>query len=205
MKKVLAIALMGVALFGFSAGASAQGIDGGVKLGYASLSGDWGDAFDGGFSGGVFLQNTFNPNVSLQVSWLWHRHKANDDLNALTNALTSVELGTAALSDVRLTMNQFDLNAYYRFPMETVTPYLLAGVGLDYWKLDWKAIVGQFDASTDETFWDFGVNVGGGLDFAVTEQIKIGGEIIYTYVFDEYDDGFFNFLATGSYGFSTGM
>ena len=102
-------------------------------------------------------------------------------------------------------MNQFDLNAYYKFPMETVTPYLLAGVGLDYWKVDWKRIVGTFSDSTDETFWDFGVNVGGGLDFAVTDQIKIGGEVIYTYVFDEYDGGFFNFLATGSYGFSTGM
>ena len=88
--------------------------------------------------------------------------------------------------------------------MEKVTPYLLAGVGFDYWKIDGKAIQGAFAASTDESFWDFGVNVGGGLDFAVAENVKIGGEITYSYIFDEFDSGLFNFVGSVAYSFSTG-
>lgn len=205
MKKFLVIAMACVTIFGFSAAAGAQGFEAGAKLGYATLGGDKGDALDGAFSGGLFLGYNYNPNISTQLSWLWHRHKTSDDASAIANLLASAEFGTPTLADIRLTMNQFDLNATYSFPMEMVTPYLLAGVGLDYWKLDGKAIQGQFAAKTDETFWDFGVNLGGGLNFAVTEQIKIGGEVIYSYVFDEFDDSMWNFLVTGAYGFSTGM
>jgi len=203
MKKFLAVALTCAMLFGFSTAVSAQGIDAGVKLGYQTLAGDAGDAFDGAFAWGLYGAYSINPNVSLVGSWTYSKHKTGDDASAIANLYASLELGTPTLADIRLTMNQFDINAQYRFPLEKVTPYLLAGVGLDYWKLDGKAIQGVFAASTDETFWDFGVNIGGGLDFAVTEQIKLGGEITYSYIFDEFDGGLFNFFGTISYGFST--
>jgi len=203
MKKFLAVALTCTMLFGFSAVASAQGFDAGVKLGYQTLTGDWGDAMDGAFAGGLYGAYSLSPNVSLVGSWTYSKHKTGDDASALANLFTSLALDAPTLADVRLKMNQFDINAQYRFPLEKVTPYLLAGVGLDYWKLDWKAIQGIFDAKTSESFWDFGINVGGGLDFTVAENVKIGGEITYSYIFDEYDSGLFNFVATASYGFST--
>jgi len=65
MKKFLTVALACTMLFGFSAVASAQGIDAGVKLGYQTLTGDWGDAFDGAFAGGLYGAYSFTPNVSL--------------------------------------------------------------------------------------------------------------------------------------------
>jgi opacity protein-like surface antigen len=205
VKKFFVIAMACITIFGFSAAASAQGFEAGAKLGYQTLNGDKGDALDGAFAGGLFLNYVFSPNVTLQGEWMWSRHKTSDDASAIANLLTSVEFGAPTLADIRLTMNQFDINAYYRFPLERVTPFLLAGVGLDYWKLDGKAIQGQFAAKTDESFWDFGVNIGAGLDFTVTEQIKLGGEAIYSYIFDEFDDSLWNFFVTGSYGFSTGM
>jgi opacity protein-like surface antigen len=204
MKKFLTVVLACTMLFGFSAAASAQGFDAGVKLGYQTLTGDAGDTFDGAVAWGLFGTYSFNPNIALVGSWTYSKHKTGDAADAGTDFLTSLALGTPTLADVRLKMNQFDVNAQYRFPMEKVTPYLLAGVGLDYWKVDWKAIQGAFDASADESFWDFGVNVGGGLDFAVAENIKIGGEIVYSYIFDEFDGGLFNFLGAVSYGFKTG-
>lgn len=204
MKKFLAVALTLAMVFGLSAAASAQVFDAGVKLGYQTLMGDKGDVTDGALAWGLYGAYSFTPNVSLVGSWTYSKHKTEEDAAALANAFTSVVFGTPTLADVRLTMNQFDLNAQYRFALEKATPYLLAGVGLDYWKIDWKAIQGVFDASTDESFWDFGINVGGGLDFAVTPQVKLGGEIIYSYIFDEFDDGLFNFLATASYSFNTG-
>ena len=203
MKKILTVALACTMLFGFSAAASAQGVDVGAKVGYQTLTGDWGDAFDGALAYGLYGSYSFNPNVSIVGSWTYSKHKTGDSASALANIFTSLALGTPTLADVRMKMNQFDINGQYRFPMEKVTPYLLAGVGLDYWKVDWKAIQGAFDASADESFWDFGVNVGGGLDFAVAENVKIGGEITYSYIFDEFDGGLFNFLATAAYSFST--
>ena len=202
MKKFLALAVSCVALFGFAAGAGAQGFDAGVKLGYADLAGDAGDAFDGAFAGGIYLNYSYNPNIAAQLSWLYHKHDQSDELNALTDFLASEELGVPALADIRLVMNQFDLNGIYKFPMNQLTPYVLAGVGLNYWKLDGKVIVGGFDAKDDESFWDFELNVGGGLNFAVTPQVKVGGEFIYTYVFDEFDEGTYSILGTISYGFA---
>ena len=204
MKKFLTVALACTMLFGFSAAASAQGFDLGAKVGYQSLTGDWGDAFDGALAYGVYGSWGFNPNVSLVGSWTYSKHKTGDSASALANIFSSLALGTPTLADVRMKMNQFDVNAQYRFPMEKVTPYLLGGVGLDYWKIDGKAIQGAFSASTDESFWDFGVNVGGGLDFAVAENVKIGGEVTYSYIFDEFDGGLFNMVGTVSYGFATG-
>jgi opacity protein-like surface antigen len=203
MKKFIVIAMACVALFGFTATANAQ-YEVGTKLGYADATGDWGDAFDGAFAGGLYLNYNVKPNVTIQGSWMWHRHKTNDDASAFLNAVSSLDLGLPSLADVRLTFNQFDINAYYKFPMDKVTPFVLAGVGLDYWKIDGKQIVGEFDTNTEETFWDFELNVGGGLDFKITEQVKLGGEIVYTYVFDEFDSGFWSYLATLSYGFGMG-
>ena len=55
-------------LFGFSAAASAQGFDAGVKLGYQSLTGDPGDTFDGALAWGLYGAWGFNPNISLRDS-----------------------------------------------------------------------------------------------------------------------------------------
>ena len=70
-------------------------------------------------------------------------------------------------------------------------------------ELDGKIIIlTDFDKTDEESFWDLAVNFGGGIDFTVTEQVNLGAEIVYSYIFGDFDDGLFNFLATASYGFS---
>ena len=204
MKRFLAVALALTMILGFSATVPAAGFDAGVKLGYATLAGDKGDAFDGAISGGLFGTYYVTPNIAVQGSWLYHKHDNSDDLQAGADFLFSLGFGRPTLSDIRLTVNEFDVNGIYFFPLEApVRPYVLGGLGLYYSKVDYKVIQGIFDATTDDTFWDLGINLGGGLDYTITPQFKLGGEVIYSYVFDEFDGGFFNFLATASYAFST--
>ena len=102
-------------------------------------------------------------------------------------------------------MNEFDVNAKLAYPMQPVTPYLLAGLGLYYWKIDGKEIVGEFDRKRDETFWDWGINFGGGASLPLTEEWTLGAEVIYTRVFDEFDDSFINWLLTASCRFTLGL
>ena len=204
MKKTLVIALTGILLIATAAVSSATTLDVGVKAGYATLTGDKNDAFDGALSGGLYVQYDYSPKFAIQGSWLWHKHDASEEANAVTNFLASEAIGLPALTDVRLTINEFDVNGKFTYTMPTVSPYLIAGFGLYYWKVDGKEIVGEFDRKSDETFWDFGINFGGGVSYDVNDKISVGGEIIYTYVFDEYSDGFFNFLLNASYGFSLG-
>ena len=93
MKKFLTVVLACTMLFGFSAAASAQGFDAGVKLGYQTLTGDWGDAMDGAFAGGLYGAYGLSPNVSLVGSWTYSKHKTGDDASALAN------LDVAAVDD----------------------------------------------------------------------------------------------------------
>lgn len=208
MKRVLVAAAAFAAFLGFAAAASAQDMEVGVKFGYSNVTGDHGDAFDGALSGGPYLTYFLTPNISLQGSWLYHKHDKDEDAQEALNALATESMNMAALTDLRLTMNEFDVNGrfYSPLPWEGGRVFALAGVGLTYWKLDGKVIVlTDFDKTNEESFWDLAVNFGGGIDYAVTEQVKLGAEIVYTYVFGDFDDGLFNFLATASYGFSIPM
>ena len=67
MKKHLAVAVTVFMLLG-TAGLSSAAMDGsaidfGVKLGYTSPVGDFSDAFDGAFAGGLYLNYPFTPSI----------------------------------------------------------------------------------------------------------------------------------------------
>jgi opacity protein-like surface antigen len=208
MKKVLIAAAAFAAFSGFAAAASAQDMEAGIKFGYAGMTGDYGDAFDGALSGGPYLTYYLTPNISLQGSWLYHKHDKDAQAQEALNALATETMDMAALTDLRLTMNQLDFNGrfYSPLPWEGARVFALAGVGLTYWKLNGKVIVlTDFDKSEEESYWDLAVNFGGGFDFPVTEKVKLGAEIVYSYIFGDFEDGLFNFLATASYGFSIPM
>ena len=208
MKRVLAAAAAFAVFTGFAAAASAQDMEAGVKFGYAGFTGDYGDAFDGALSGGPYLTYYLTPNISLQGSWLYHKHDKDAQTQEALNAIATETMDMAALTDLRLTMNQFDFTGrfYSPLPWEGARVFALAGVGLVYWKLNGKVIVlTDFDKAEEESFWDLSVDFGGGIDFSVTEQVKLGAEIVYTYIFGDFEDGLFNFLATASYGFSIPM
>ena len=216
MKKYLLGTAISAVILACSVTASAQGLvavdhylpfEAGIKAGYTTLTGDFGDAFDDAFSGGLYLNYNYLPSLTFQGSWIYHKHDNNEDAQEALDKIASKKLGMPALTDVRLTMNEFDVNAIYTIPvgMEGIRPYLLAGVGLYYWKLDGKTIIHtDFDKTEEDTFWDFGFDVGGGIDFVVAENVRVGGEITYDHVFDDFDSGIVNFLLTASYGFAVG-
>jgi opacity protein-like surface antigen len=205
MKRVLCAAAVFAVFLGCAAAAPAQQMEAGIKFGYAAMTGDHGDAFDGALSGGPYLTYYLTPNISLQGSWLYHKHDKDENAQDALNALATENMNMAALTDLRLTMNEFDVTGrfYSPLPWEGARVFALAGAGLTYWKMDGKVIVlTDFDKTEEESFWDLAVNLGGGFDYAVTEQVKLGAEIVYSYIFGDFDGGLFNFLATASYGFS---
>lgn len=202
MKRFLAAAAALFVVIAASAPASAQAINVGVKGGYNFPMGTFSDAFDGALSGGLYAEYVYSPFLALQGGWLWHKHKASNDLQSLRDFLASAEEGEATLTDTRVTMNELNFNAKLSYPLNPVTPYVLGGLGLYYWKLHGKEIQDDFDRTRDNTYWDWGVNFGGGASFRVTEQWSLGGELVYTHVFDEFDDSFFNLLLTASYSFA---
>ncbi len=205
MKRFLFTVAVGAAFLGFAAAASAQEMEVGVKFGYSNMTGDHGTAFDGALAGGPYLTYQLTPSISLQGSWLYHKHDNSDNAQEALDVIATENMDMAALTDLRLTMNEFDVNGHFYSPLpwEGARVFALAGVGLTYWKLDGKVIVlTDFNKTEEESFWDLAVNFGGGLEYDVTEQVKLGAQIVYTYIFGDFDDGLFNFLATASYGFS---
>ncbi len=202
MKKVLALIVIGFTVLSFATAASAVEMDAGVKAGYTFLDGKAKDAFDDDLALGLYLNYNFTPTFTLQASWLWHKHSASDDLQALGDFVASTALNRNVLTDIRLTMNEFVLDGRINLSGGSVRPYLLAGLGLYYWTVDGKVITGQLAANDDESFWDFGLNAGVGIDFALSPQVGLGVEGTYTYVFDDFDEGYFNVLGTLSYFFT---
>ena len=96
MNKTLVIALAGILLFATVAVSSATTLDVGVKGGYATLTGDKNDAFDGALSGGLYVQHDYSPTFAIQGSWLWHKHDATEEANAVSS---TVDIGTATATD----------------------------------------------------------------------------------------------------------
>jgi opacity protein-like surface antigen len=99
------------------------------------------------------------------------------------------------------TFNELTLNGVVNFmPGEAFEPYVTAGGGVYF-------TIGNVDApghgvfSEDST--DLGINGGAGVRFMVRENVSIGGELVYHYIFGDIDEGYLNLLATASYGFST--
>lgn len=204
MKRFFVLVLTSVLLSGVFSIASANTLDLGVKAGYSNLAGDKNDAFKGGPAGGFFLNYEVSSYIGLQGSWLLHKHDATEDARAFQDFLASEAIGLPALTDATLTINQFDFNGRFSYPLKFVKPYVLAGVGFDYWKINGSTTVGEFQSKNEQAFWDMAINFGGGVSFKLSKRITIGGELIYTYIFDDYNDGFFNLMATLSYGFPTG-
>jgi opacity protein-like surface antigen len=202
VEKTLVLVFACALLSGAVSAASASTLDLGAKAGYSNLTGDKNDAFESGPVGGFFLEYGVSPYIGLQGSWLLHKHDATGDARAFADFLASEAIGLPALTDATLTINQFDFNGKFSYPLKSAKPYILAGMGFNYWKVNGSTAVGEFQSREEQAFWDLSLNVGGGVSFKLWERITIGGELIYTYIFDDYSDGFFNLLATLSYGFS---
>lgn len=79
-----------------------------------------------------------------------------------------------------------DLNLNYLINLnEMVAFYPIAGLSLDFWKLDAKLDLGNFGKyGISENFNRFGVNLGLGIELYATEEMTLGIETKYNLVKD---------------------
>jgi len=89
--------------------------------------------------------------------------------------------GAEGLAESKLSMWDLSVNAHWLFPVaEKVKVYPLAGVGMLGTKASASANVdgyGSFDASASTS--EFGFNVGGGIDFKLTQKLILNAELKY--------------------------
>ncbi|MDR1810761.1 MAG: porin family protein [Prevotella sp.] len=86
-----------------------------------------------------------------------------------------------------VSMWDFSVNGHYLFPVaEGITVYPLAGLGMTGITVDvsdalggWGELVEAAGGSTSESKSYFGVNVGGGAEYQLTETLSAGAELKY--------------------------
>ena len=81
-----------------------------------------------------------------------------------------------------LTMNEFMVNAHYLFPMMEgkLNVYPLAGLGLVTTKVE-VSFLGITESAKES---DFGLDLGGGAEYKLTDNISLGAELKYYLVGD---------------------
>jgi outer membrane protein X len=90
----------------------------------------------------------------------------------------------AGFAEAKLSMWDFSVNAHYLFPMsESLAVYPLAGVGMlgtsSSVEVDFGGYGGLREYGSSVSTSEFGFNLGGGLDFRLTEQFILNAEVKY--------------------------
>ncbi|MDR0969367.1 MAG: porin family protein [Lentimicrobiaceae bacterium] len=80
------------------------------------------------------------------------------------------------VADVKVSFWDLNVNAHYLFPIANqITVYPLAGLGIQGCKV--KTSYGGYSASASDS--DIAINLGGGIDYALTDQLVLNGELKY--------------------------
>ena len=142
-----------------AAGAMTFGVDGGVAM----PTGDWGDVFGMGFTGGAFGDYAINEQFAIGV--------AADYVNTPVKSDLKVD-GV----DIKTTIIPVVLQAKWTPPMKDskVAPYIMAGGGYYMMKMTVAAEVGDVNVSVSADKNKPGFFGGAGVDFKATPQVKIG-------------------------------
>lgn len=198
MGKKIVLVVVSLLLFGISPAAAADGALG-LKLGYARPTGDLADSADGALAFGVYGSRNITRNFALQLSYLRHKHNLHDDTRVFN--LDEVETNVPIISSKDLVINEFVFNGTFTFDTMWVKPYLLAGGGVYVWDATVKgssvSTDGRLSSTSNSTgSTDVGLNVGGGLHYMFAPNFSFGAEATYTYIYGDFDKGYFNFLGT---------
>jgi opacity protein-like surface antigen len=86
-----------------------------------------------------------------------------------------------ASADVKWNMWDISVNAHWLFPIANkITVYPLAGLGILGVSGGAEADLGEWGSySTSASTANFGLNVGGGIDFGLTEKLFLNAEVKY--------------------------
>ena len=154
MKKFLTLLAALLVFFTFTINTEAEVkekgfyLGGGVAYAWENFDG-WFD-FDDAWGLNAFAGYRFMRYIALEGNFNWYDDFESDSTNA----------------DVEIRTLMLDLKAMYPVYNDRLVPYLRAGGGY----MDAKASAGSLDASNE----DFAFNLGGGLDYYVTDQVSIG-------------------------------
>jgi hypothetical protein len=136
----------------------------GVSGAAALPMGDFGDVASTGFGGGVYGDYWLSSNFAIGVDGMWNSHGGNDD---------------NGFGDVDFTNLQVSAHGKYQIPMEgsPMSPWLTFGVGMYNMGVD--------TGVSDDSESNFGINVGGGLDWWSSPAFGIGPFLNFHNIFTE--------------------
>jgi outer membrane protein OmpA-like peptidoglycan-associated protein/opacity protein-like surface antigen len=169
--------LLVIAILAVSAGAAdwtgknAIGIRGPLWIPYDNHFGP--EPFRMGLTGSAFfkhgLSKSFVVDLSVGYATTYNDTSATKDANL---KFMKKDLATAKLTNIPIGLT---LNCYF-MPEKSVQPYLLAGIGVDMWKI--KPVKGT---ASDISVTDFNVKGGLGISFWLSEKLAldISGKITY--------------------------
>ena len=101
--------------------------------------------------------------------------------NNITDAIRLEAVGDYYLKTDGFSMFDVNVNGHYLFPLsDKVTVYPLVGINYTSWKQE--ALIDNDD--DDDEDWSFkksgiGINIGGGIQYKLTDKIRIGAELKY--------------------------
>ena len=84
--------------------------------------------------------------------------------------------GVSGIAEAKLSFWNLDVNGHYLFPVnDQITVYPLAGLGIQ----GWKSKIDIMGYKGSETGSDVCLNLGGGIDFKLTDVLFLNGELKY--------------------------
>lgn len=102
----------------------------------------------------------------------------------VTDAIRLEAVGDYYLKKEGFSMFDINLNAHYLFPIsDKVTLYPLVGINYTSWKQDDFIDLGDYESdgesNGDISGSSIGLNIGGGVQYKLTNHIRIGAELKY--------------------------
>jgi outer membrane protein X len=126
-----------------------------------------GDSFTNFGIGGKFQYNVTNP-LRLEGSFTYFLPKKE---------------GVADLAEISLSMWDLSVNGHWLFPVaDKVTVYPLAGLGILGTSSSAKIDLGGLDYNGSGSSTEVGLNLGGGIDLKLTDELILNAELKYKIV-----------------------
>jgi opacity protein-like surface antigen len=161
---VTAIACLMMATVAFSADApKAGGMTFGIDGGIAMPTGDWGDVYGMGFTGGIFADYGINEQFAIGLAADYVSPSLKDEFK-----VDGVDIKTTIIPVV--------LQAKWMPPMKDspVAPYIMAGGGFYMMQIKAGVEVGDVVVSVEANENKPGFFGGAGVDFKASPQVKVG-------------------------------
>ena len=96
----------------------------------------------------------------------------------ITDAIRLEAVGDYYLKSDGVSMFDVDINGHYLFPLsDKITAYPLVGINYTDWKED--RYIEVTDVEFEYASVGFGLNLGGGIQYKLTDKIRIGAELKY--------------------------